>query len=267
VAVFTELQWPMFCDVSRCRQELGIIDNLIIIIVRHVHREDVTNSFDCRPFVVIIGGAKVRDKIGVLTEMVKRADKVLIGGRMAYTFLASQNVAIGNTHIEHGSFDLAKGVIEDAKVQVRVQLVVCSKTFAGSVLLHSPGHMLHLVTCSGVLRLYSASKGINEPHTSSRLLRAHQAYHSVTAGSPIPAGDATVRVHAGDTRHLISDDLRARSCCFRLMWSTHMIWSLKSLAARGHSVPRAAVLRARVSQMARTVLTLAPRPPDCSLAP
>jgi Phosphoglycerate kinase len=69
--------------------------------------------------VVIIGGAKVADKIGVLTEMVNRADKVLIGGRMAYTFLASMNVAIGSTHIENASVELARGVLKDAKANVR----------------------------------------------------------------------------------------------------------------------------------------------------
>lgn len=68
--------------------------------------------------MVIIGGAKVADKIGVLTELVRRADRVLIGGRMGYTFLASQGVAIGSTHVEHQSYDVAQRVLVDAKMLV-----------------------------------------------------------------------------------------------------------------------------------------------------
>ena len=49
---------------------------------------------------MVIGGAKVRDKIGVLQALVSSADVLLIGGRMAFTFLAAEGVACGRTQIE-----------------------------------------------------------------------------------------------------------------------------------------------------------------------
>lgn len=68
-----------------------------------------------RPLVVIVGGAKVADKLGVLTEMMKIADKVIVGGRMAYTFLAQKGVALGSTHVEHELADSAKEIMELAE--------------------------------------------------------------------------------------------------------------------------------------------------------
>lgn len=53
-----------------------------------------------RPLYVVMGGAKVADKIGVLWSMIERADVILVGGRMAFTFLAAQGVSVGQTQIE-----------------------------------------------------------------------------------------------------------------------------------------------------------------------
>lgn len=69
--------------------------------------------------MVVIGGAKVKDKIGVLSELVKVADKVVIGGRMAYTFLAARGVALGKTHVEHAWLDHAHSVMQQANELVR----------------------------------------------------------------------------------------------------------------------------------------------------
>ena len=74
----------------------------------------------CRPFAVIIGGSKVADKIGVLWEMIERADKILIGGRMAFTFLAAKGVAVGRTAIEQEWLERAKGMLAAAKAKVRL---------------------------------------------------------------------------------------------------------------------------------------------------
>jgi 3-phosphoglycerate kinase len=73
----------------------------------------------CRPFVVIIGGAKVSDKLGVLLQLVQVADKVLVGGRMAYTFLAAKGVAVGQTHVEQGLLSEALAVLQQADEHVR----------------------------------------------------------------------------------------------------------------------------------------------------
>lgn len=72
----------------------------------------------CRPFVVIIGGAKVVDKLGVLTELVQVADKVIVGGRMAFTFLAQQGVALGRTHVDHEVAQQAASILELAAANV-----------------------------------------------------------------------------------------------------------------------------------------------------
>lgn len=73
----------------------------------------------CRPFAVVIGGAKVADKIGVLWQLIERADVLLIGGRMAFTFLAAQGVAVGRTAIEEGWLDAARKMLLAAHAKVR----------------------------------------------------------------------------------------------------------------------------------------------------
>ena len=68
-----------------------------------------------RPFVAVLGGAKVSDKIEVVQNMMKLADAVLIGGAMAYTLLKSQGVSIGKSLVENDKLDLAKSLIGEAK--------------------------------------------------------------------------------------------------------------------------------------------------------
>lgn len=67
-----------------------------------------------RPFVAILGGAKVSDKIGVIKNLLKKADLVLIGGGMSYTFLKAQGFEIGTSLVELDKVDLAKELLEEA---------------------------------------------------------------------------------------------------------------------------------------------------------
>ncbi|MFA5270828.1 MAG: phosphoglycerate kinase [Candidatus Omnitrophota bacterium] len=68
-----------------------------------------------KPYVVILGGAKVSDKIDVITSLLERADKFLIGGAMAYTFLKSRGEDVGSSRVEADKLDLAKKILEDAQ--------------------------------------------------------------------------------------------------------------------------------------------------------
>jgi phosphoglycerate kinase len=67
-----------------------------------------------RPFVAILGGAKVSGKIGVIENLGKRVDKVIIGGGMAFTFLKAKGMEIGNSLVENDMLDFAKGIEEHA---------------------------------------------------------------------------------------------------------------------------------------------------------
>ena len=68
-----------------------------------------------RPFVAILGGAKVSDKIEVVQNLMKISDAMLIGGAMAYTFLKSQGLPIGKSLVENDKLDLARNLLEEAQ--------------------------------------------------------------------------------------------------------------------------------------------------------
>ncbi|MCI8361441.1 MAG: phosphoglycerate kinase, partial [Clostridiales bacterium] len=68
-----------------------------------------------RPFVAILGGAKVSDKIGVITNLLDKVDTLIIGGGMAYTFMKSLGHSIGDSLLEADKVELAKEIMESAK--------------------------------------------------------------------------------------------------------------------------------------------------------
>jgi len=68
-----------------------------------------------KPFMVILGGSKVSDKIGVIDNLLPKCDAILVGGGMAYTFLMAQGKAIGNSKLEKDKIDLAKSILDKAK--------------------------------------------------------------------------------------------------------------------------------------------------------
>jgi phosphoglycerate kinase len=78
-----------------------------------------------RPFVAVLGGAKVSDKIEVVQNLMKLADSMLIGGAMAYTFLKSQGLPVGKSLVENDKLDLARGLMEEARSRLfRLRLPV-----------------------------------------------------------------------------------------------------------------------------------------------
>ncbi|HKY84987.1 MAG TPA: phosphoglycerate kinase [Anaerolineales bacterium] len=67
-----------------------------------------------RPFIAILGGAKISDKIGVVESLLGRADRLLVGGGMGNTFLAARGVAMGDSLVEQESLETARGILSRA---------------------------------------------------------------------------------------------------------------------------------------------------------
>lgn len=81
-----------------------------------------------RPFVAILGGAKVSDKIGVIDSLLEKVDTLIIGGGMAYTFFKAQGYEVGNSICELDKLDLAKSLMEKAKSKgVKLMLPIDTK--------------------------------------------------------------------------------------------------------------------------------------------
>lgn len=82
-----------------------------------------------RPFVAILGGAKVSDKINVIEQLLSKADTLLIGGAMAYTFFLAQGKEVGKSLVERDKVDLAKQLLAKAggKIKLPVDTVVSDK--------------------------------------------------------------------------------------------------------------------------------------------
>ncbi len=87
-----------------------------------------------RPMVAILGGAKVSDKIGVIENLIPKADKILIGGGMTYTFYKAKGMEIGNSLVEEDKVELAKSLIEKAGDKLVLPVdSVCAASFSNDV--------------------------------------------------------------------------------------------------------------------------------------
>lgn len=84
-----------------------------------------------RPYVAILGGAKISDKIGVIRNLLARADTLLIGGGMANTFLKARGLEVGDSLVEENVVPLAKGLLEEAAGRLRLPVdVVVADAFS-----------------------------------------------------------------------------------------------------------------------------------------
>ena len=91
------------------KKMFGLLMNAEII-----NADKVLNSSE-KPFTAILGGAKVSDKIGIIENLLQKADNIIIGGGMAYTFLKAQGKEIGNSLCEEDKLDLANEILSKAK--------------------------------------------------------------------------------------------------------------------------------------------------------
>lgn len=82
------------------------------------------------PYVAVLGGAKVSDKIKVIESLLEKVDKIIIGGAMAYTFLASKGINIGNSRVETDQLDFARNCLEKANGKIVLPIDhVCANDF------------------------------------------------------------------------------------------------------------------------------------------
>ncbi|WP_019545631.1 phosphoglycerate kinase [Streptomyces sulphureus] len=84
-----------------------------------------------RPYVVVLGGAKVSDKLGVIEHLMQKADRILIGGGMAFTFLKAQGYPIGSSMLQEDQLDTVRGYLDRAQ-QLGVEFVLPVDVVAGT---------------------------------------------------------------------------------------------------------------------------------------
>ncbi|HEY7136946.1 MAG TPA: phosphoglycerate kinase [Acidimicrobiia bacterium] len=77
-----------------------------------------------RPFLAVLGGAKVSDKLGVIDALLERCDAILVGGAMAFTFLVAQGYTVGDSLVEPDRVDDCRRLLETGRVRVPVDVVV-----------------------------------------------------------------------------------------------------------------------------------------------
>jgi phosphoglycerate kinase len=125
-------------------------------------------SIPDRPFVAILGGAKVSDKIEVVQNLMKLADAMLIGGAMAYTFLKSQGLPVGKSLVENDKLDLARELLEEARRRkfrlvlpvdhVLAESPVCASTSITDVA-HTPDNQMGLDIGPKTIALFNQEIG------------------------------------------------------------------------------------------------------------
>ena len=95
--------------------------------------EQLTSSTE-RPYAVVLGGSKVSDKLAVIESLAKKADSLVIGGGMCFTFLASQGVSVGTSLLEEGMIDTCRKLLETYGdvIHLPVDIVVADKFAADS---------------------------------------------------------------------------------------------------------------------------------------
>jgi phosphoglycerate kinase len=87
--------------------------------------EKIKNNFK-KPFVVILGGAKLKDKLPLIKNFLKTSDYILIGGGMANTFLKSQNIEIGRSLVDSSLLEISKKLLKNKKIILPIDFIISS---------------------------------------------------------------------------------------------------------------------------------------------
>jgi phosphoglycerate kinase len=139
---------------------------------REVYNKSTLLGTPARPFVVVLGGAKVADKIGLVRHLVDRIDALLIGGAMAYTFLRAQGVEVGDSLVAEDEIGLAREVLDLAAERGLALLLPSDHVVVRDIALGAPSQ----ITAPGVP---TAWKGVDiGPATTRRF--ADKIVHAKT---------------------------------------------------------------------------------------
>lgn len=95
-----------------------------LLVQKEIDIIDKALSYPKKPFIAIMGGIKVSDKINVIENLLKKVDKLLIGGAMMYTFLKAQGKNTGKSLVEEDKVDLARNLLRNEKIKIPVDAVV-----------------------------------------------------------------------------------------------------------------------------------------------
>jgi phosphoglycerate kinase len=173
-----------------------------------------------RPFIAILGGAKVSDKIGVIRNLLDKVDVLIVGGGMAYTFLKAQGEPVGKSLVEEDRVDLARQLLQEAKSHnvkflLPVDHVVADKIDAGATVQtvaggHIPAKLMALDIGPKTAAIFSEAishartivwngpMGVFEvaPFAKGTFKIAHAVAENVGATSIVGGGDSVSAVHA-----------------------------------------------------------------------
>ncbi|MGA9040502.1 MAG: phosphoglycerate kinase [Terriglobales bacterium] len=176
-----------------------------------------------KPFVAILGGAKVSDKIGVIKNLITKVDTLIIGGAMAYTFLKAQGADVGKSRVEEDKIDLARQLLQEAKAHkvkflLPVDHIVAEKIDLNAVV-HTvsgdqpiPPTMMGLDIGPKTIELFSEElstartiiwngpMGVFEvsPFSKGTFKLAHAIADNAAAISIVGGGDSVAAVHAAN---------------------------------------------------------------------
>src|SRR5689334_2246502 len=89
-----------------------------------------------RPFVTVLGGVKVSDKLGVIDAIMQRCDRLLIGGAMAFTFLVAQGASVGDSLVEDDQVDHCRELLTSGKIELPTDVVVAADMTADAQTRH-----------------------------------------------------------------------------------------------------------------------------------